>query len=240
MSPGPSTAVRTVLLDVAGPLAVYYTLHAAAVDDVLALALSAAPPLVHVAVTAVRDRRLPPVAAVALVALVAGLASALVTGSPRELLARDAWISAPLGLWALLTLVRGRPICFSVTQSVLPHRAGLMERLWDSDAAFRRVWRAITVVWGVVGLADSALRVLMAYTLPVPLVPALGTALGILTMIVLQVPTHVLLYRAGYWRALFAPRLTRTAGTAETAPRWRARRRARTAPGPSRGTRTSS
>ncbi|MEJ2862782.1 VC0807 family protein [Actinomycetospora flava] len=222
-------AVTTVLLDIAGPLIVYYVLHALGVDDLVALTASALPPLVHLVVTGVRDRRLPPIAVLALIALVAGLASALVAGSPRELLARDAWISAPLGLWMLITL-RGRPFCFTVTQTLLPHRAELMENLWITDAPFRRVWRTITAAWGAVGLADSALRVVMASTLPVPVVPALGTALGVVSIVLLQIPTHVLLRRAGYWSVMFPP----------TATRWRGPRRARTAPAPSPGPRRSS
>ncbi|MEJ2888804.1 VC0807 family protein [Actinomycetospora aeridis] len=222
-------AVATVLLDIVGPLVVYYALHALGVDDVVALAASALPPLAHLVVTGLRDRRLPPIAVLALIALVAGLVAALVAGSPRELLARDALISAPLGLWMLATLVHGRPFCFTATQSLLPHRAERMESLWTTDAAFRRVWRAITAAWGAVGLADSALRVVMAYTLPVPVVPALGTALGIVSVVLLQVPTHVLLRKAGYWSVMFP-----------AAPHSRGPRSARTAPVPSPGPRRSS
>ena len=218
----------TVLLDVAGPLVVYYVLHALGVDDLIALTASALPPLAHLVVTVVRDRRLPPIAVLTLIALVAGLASALLAGSPRELLARDAWISAPFGVWMLLTL-RGRPFCFTVTQTLLPRRAELMEDLWASDAAFRRVWRSITATWGAVGLVDGALRVVMASTLPVPVVPVLGAALGVVGLVLLQVPTHVLLHRAGYWSVMFP-----------AAPRSRGSRRGRTAPTPSRCPRTSS
>jgi hypothetical protein len=221
-------AVAMVLLDIAGPLVVYYALHALGVDDLVALTASAVPPLAHLVGTGLRERRLPPIAVLALLALVAGLASALVAGSPRELLARDAWISAPFGLWMLITL-RGRPFCFTVTQTLLPRRAELMESLWTSDAAFRRVWRTITATWGVLGLVDSALRVAMAYTLPVPVVPALGTALGVVTIVLLQVPTYVLLRRAGYWTIMF-PVVRRSRGP----------RRGRTAPAPSPGRRTSS
>ena len=128
----------------------------------------------------------------------------------------------------LLTL-RGRPFCFTVTQTLLPRRAALMEDLWASDAAFRRVWRSITAAWGAVGLVDSALRVVMAYTLPVPVVPALGAALGVVSIVVLQVPTHVLLRRAGCWTVMFPG-----------APRSRGPRPGRTAPAPSPGPRTSS
>lgn len=224
--------VASLVLDVVGPLVVYYVLHGLGVDDLVALTASALPPLAHVVLAAIRDRRLPPVAVVALIALLASLASALVAGSPRELLTRDAWVSAPFGLWMFLTLWRGRPFCFTATQTFLPRRAALMEHLWSTEAPFRRVWRSITATWGLVGVADSALRVVMAYSLPVPVVPALGAALGVVSVVLLQVPTHVLLHRAGYWTALFAVR--------PDAPRWRGSRPGRTAPVLSPGPRRSS
>lgn len=52
-------------------------------------------------------------------------------------------------------------------------------------------------------LIDSGLRVLIAYTLPVPVVPALDTTLSVATIVVLQLPTHVLLRRSGAWHQLF-------------------------------------
>lgn len=45
--------------------------------------------------------------------------------------------------------------------------------------------------WGVGTLADSALRVVMAYTLPPDLVPALGTVLYVATSAVLIIATNV-------------------------------------------------
>lgn len=205
---------RIVVLDVGGPVAVFYLLHALGVGDVPALLASAAPPLLNAVVTAVRERRVEPIA---LAVLVATLLSALLTlvgsGGPRELLARGAWLSAPFGLWTLATLGARRPVTFTVTRSLLAGRAEVLDRLWVQDARFRRAWRAITVVWGVVALADSAARIVMAATLPVALVPALDSALSIAVVVVLQPPTWFFLWRSGCWQEVFG-RPVRT-------PRWR-------------------
>ena len=53
------------------------------------------------------------------------------------------------------------------------------------------MWRVSSVLWGVGTLADAALRVVMAYTLPVDVVPALGTALYSATAFVLIVVNNV-------------------------------------------------
>jgi hypothetical protein len=204
-------ALRALLLDVAAPLAAYYALRAAGVPDVVALALGAVPPAVSAVLTAVRERRVEPVALLVLAAVVLGLVATAITGDPRELLVRHAWLSLPFGLWLLASLRAARPFCFAATRMLLPHRATVMDELWTRDAAFRRAWRQITVVWGAAMLTDTALRVLMASTLPVPVVPALDTALTVTTLLVLQVPTHLLLRRSGCWDLLFRPYVRRGA-----------------------------
>jgi hypothetical protein len=196
--------VRTSALDVAAPLAVFYGLHAAGVGDVPALLASAVPPLLNAVLTAVRERRADPIAlAVVAATLLSMLASLVGSGGPRELLARGVWLTAPFGLWLLASAFTRRPLCFAVTRSLLPNRAGVMDRLWETDTRFRRAWRSITVVWGAVSLADSAARLVMAWTLPVALVPALDTALTVATIVALQPPTWFFLYRSGRWNDLF-------------------------------------
>lgn len=203
-------AARNLLLDLAAPLVLYYVLHACGVDDVLALAAGAVPPAVTVIVTAVRARRVDVLAAAVVVSMVLGLVASLLGGSPRELLARGAWLSAPLGLYTLATLWLPRPMCFEVTRTMLPHRAAVMDEVWDTDERFRRAWRDITIMWGVLLAVDAGLRVWMASTLPVPTVPALDTALSVATTVVLQVPTHLQLRRSGSWDRLFRSQTRRS------------------------------
>lgn len=195
---------RVLLLDVAAPLAVFYGLHALGVGDVPALLASAVPPLGTAVATAVRERRVEPIAVAVLLATVLSLLATVVGGGgPRELLARTAWLTAPFGLWTLGSLFGARPLTYTVTRSLLAGRAAAMERLWETDARFRRAWRSVTVLWGVVSLLDSAARIAMAATLPVAAVPALDTALSIAVLVVLQPPTWLLLYRSGTWDRMF-------------------------------------
>jgi hypothetical protein len=46
-------------------------------------------------------------------------------------------------------------------------------------------------MWGIGTLLDALIRVVMAYTLPVDVVPALGAYLWPVTFIGLQVPTNM-------------------------------------------------
>lgn len=195
--------VRALVTDLAGPLVLYYVLHACGVDDVVALAAGGVPPAITVVVTAVRERRADPLALAVVLGVVLGVVAATIGGSPRELLARGAVLTAPFGLYTLVTLWWRRPVCFELTRTMLPHRAAVMDELWETDPRFRRAWREITVMWGVLLAVDAGLRVVIAVTLPVPVVPALDTALTLSTIVVLQVPTHLLLRRSGCWGRLF-------------------------------------
>ncbi|HEY4417954.1 MAG TPA: VC0807 family protein [Pseudonocardia sp.] len=198
--------LQTLLVDLAASLALYYGLRAVGVDDLTALALGAAPPAITAVVSVARGRRVEPVALAVLVVMTVAQVASLITGDPRELLVRNALLSLPSGLWMLATLWARRPLTFRVTQTLFPHRAALMDELWDDDPRFRRAWWWITVTWGGVLLLDCLLRVLMAATLPVPAVPALDTALTFVTLVVMQIPTNVFLYRSGSWHLLFGRR----------------------------------
>ena len=89
-----------------------------------------------------------------------------------------------------------------------------------------------TVWWAAGLLADAVIRMVMAYTLPVDVVPGLGAALYPVTFIVLQLITNVYYQLAGLNRLLGARWLAAAApGAAGTAPGVAAG----AAPGPGRG-----
>ena len=64
------------------------------------------------------------------------------------------------------------------------------------------MWQVTTVIWGAAFLLDAALRVVMAYALPVNDVPALAGVLWLITFLLLQIITNVYLSRSGLWPIL--------------------------------------
>jgi hypothetical protein len=58
------------------------------------------------------------------------------------------------------------------------------EGAWQNEQKFRKVMRAMTVAWGVSFIIDAACRVIMAYTLPVDIVPLLSIGQLVLMLIV--------------------------------------------------------
>ena len=87
--------------DVALPLAVFYGLRAAGVNQWLALVLGSVTPAVRLAVTALRARRVELMGLFTLSLLAIGTAIGLVTADARLLVARESYLTGVVGLWIL-------------------------------------------------------------------------------------------------------------------------------------------
>ncbi|MGA5121490.1 VC0807 family protein [Streptomyces pseudogriseolus] len=197
----------TVLCDIVLPVGLYYGLRAAGAGEITALLLSGAAPALHTLHTAIRHRRTDAIGIFTLALLVMSSVASLTTSDPRIVLARNSLFTALAGVWLLVTLWTARPFTYQALRSLLPGKATLLEKLWETDAGFRRVWRGLTVLWGVGLLCDALLRLVMAYTLPVDTVPALDGVLYAVSWIGLQVVTQVVLHRTGTLAKIFGDRL---------------------------------
>jgi hypothetical protein len=206
---------RDLVLSVAGPVAVFYLITGLHGGVLLALVASSALPAADVLVNLVRRRRPGTGGMLILAALGASAATALITGSPRLLLARDGFLTGAWAAYMYLSLLAARPATYVISRPLLEGRRLLdpisrrriaptasWDDLWDRVPGFARLWRWTTVIWGTAILADAAARVLMAWTLPVRLVPGLGAALWPVTFVVLQVVTNLYFAGAGFWRML--------------------------------------
>ncbi|WP_432136528.1 MULTISPECIES: VC0807 family protein [unclassified Streptomyces] len=188
--------VITVVCDIVLPVGLYYGLRAAGASEMTALLLSGSAPALHTLHTAVRHRRLDSIGVFTLALLVVSALASLLTSDPRIALARNGLFTALAGVWLLITLFTARPFTYQALRTLMPGRSAKLERLWESDAVFRRVWRVLTMVWAVGLLCDALLRVVMAYNLPVDTVPALDGVLYAVSWILLQVITQIILFRS--------------------------------------------
>jgi hypothetical protein len=173
--------------DVLAPLALFYGLRAVGISTWIALVVGVAGPLSRLTLQAVADRRVsqPPILSVTLI--VCGTAIGAISGDARVLLARESYITAVAGLWIMSTLLAGRPFLFDATVRFMPAAdAAAWEAAWRGEPRFRRLLRLMTAAWGGAFLADSLARVVMAYTLPVDVVPAasVGLLVALLTAVV--------------------------------------------------------
>jgi hypothetical protein len=78
------------------------------------------------------------------------------------------------------------------------------DSLWARSPEFGHGWRISSVIRGVGLLIDAALRVVLAYTLPADVVPALSAALIPLTVIILALIDQVNQRATGVRRLILA------------------------------------
>jgi len=190
----PARLALRLAVDVVAPLGLYYVLRAAGVGVYLALLLSTLLSAVTSIGSLIRNRKLNGLSTYMTTMMLASVVVSFIAGSPRFLLAKEAWLTGLSGVWFLLSLRARRPLAYLYTRPLLEGRLrwpGAWDELWERFPRWRRMWRVSSVLWGVGTLADAALRVVMAYTLPVDAVPALGTALYSATAFVLIVVNNV-------------------------------------------------
>lgn len=107
-----------------------------------------------------------------------GTLAGLLAGDPRAMMARGSWVTAIVGLWITSSLWAARPVLYTATTPFMPAPAAAdWDRLWHTQPRFRHALRVMTGAFGLAFLFDAAARVVMAYTLPLDLVPVLSTAL---------------------------------------------------------------
>lgn len=168
----------TVVIDIALPLAVFYGLRAIGVNQWWALILGGIVPIIRLGYGFARTRRLDLTSAFTLSLLVIGTLIGLLTGDPRLLVARESYLTGVAGLWILGTLLAARPFMYTITMPLLPpDTAAAWKRDWSTTPKFRRALRFMTVGWGLAFVIDAAARVVLAYTIPLDLVPMIGIAL---------------------------------------------------------------
>jgi hypothetical protein len=184
------------------PLVVYYGLRYAGASVYVAVLCSTVVSVVPSAITLLRERRLDHLSTYAVAMMLGALVLALVSGSPRFLLAKGALLTGATGVWFLVSARGHRPLAYTFVKPLLEGRLGWPGRwdnAWAASPRFRRMWRVSSVLWGIGTLADAALRVVMAWSLPPDSVPLLANLLYGVTTAVLIVVTNVWYGVCGAW-----------------------------------------
>ncbi len=197
-----SRPVLRLAVDFGLPLAAFYGLRAGGVETYRALVIAAVVSASIAAVTLARYRRLDGMAAYMAIMMLGSVGISLLAGSTQFLLAREAVMTAVTGVWFLAGVRARRPLVYLFSKPLLEGRfrwPSSWDQLWEGAPRFRRMWQVSSVLWGIGSLADAALRVVMAYTLPADVVPALGTALYAGTSAVLIAVTTVYYISSGVY-----------------------------------------
>jgi hypothetical protein len=163
------------IFDVGGPLLVYWQLRSHGFSAVTALILSGVLPAIGVGIGAAGHRRLDVIGALVLAGIVVGTVLGLISHNARLVLIEGSVPTALFGLACLGSLRSRRPLIYAFALEFTgPDSAQGREMvsLWQYPG-FRRIFRIMTVVWGVGYLIEAAIRVVIVEN------TSTGTALAI-------------------------------------------------------------
>ncbi|MDC0767464.1 VC0807 family protein [Streptomyces sp. HD] len=190
-----------LVVDVAVPVGSYYLFKDGfGASTFTALALSSVVPAVRTLWCAVQERRANGLAALILVVNVVSLLLSFVSGDPRLMLAKDSGVSSTIGIAILVSVALRRPMMTEGFKPFLVQGDPARQAAWDrlagggatGSGAFLRAERAFSVVWGVVLLAECAVRVVGAYTVPVDTMVWLGSVVLVGAMALAFVVSRVI------------------------------------------------
>ena len=178
------------------PIALYYGLRQLGVSPVWALLIGGVPALLEALYRIWRRGRPDGIALFTLSLLLVGGGLSLITGSPQWILAKAGVFTGIIGVWVLLTTPR-RPAIFQGIMHMQPNARGTAkwEHNWATYPQVRHVMRAINAIWGAGLVVEAAVRVVLAYTLPVDDVPAVTLVQFIVAVLLIHFGTR----RYGRW-----------------------------------------
>lgn len=183
--------VMSLVVNAVVPIAVFYGLRAAGVDQWLALMLGLVAPAAKSIHSVITKRRIDMLAGLVMAALLLSVALSLLTGSPRSLLARDGLITAVVGIWVLLTILRTPYYLAALRIFTGGTLREQINAAWSDTPAFRRVVHIATAIWGSALLLDAVGTVVLAYTLPIDVVPLVSALKLVALIIVAEVSSQV-------------------------------------------------
>jgi len=157
--------LRTLTLDIAGPLVVYEACRQVGVPTVWALVVSGFPPALGVLFDWVRWRTLEVVGAVVLGGIALSIVLALLSNDPKVVLLEGAAMTAAFGVACLVSLRRRRPLIFYFAQAFFGGRHSADGAELDADfdryERARFYWRVVTVVWAATYFVEATVKTLV-------------------------------------------------------------------------------
>ncbi|MFG2230958.1 VC0807 family protein [Streptomyces sp. NPDC048723] len=192
--------ILTIGLTVVAPIITYNVLtkdHGW--SEFSALLLSSAWPVLDSVISLAWRRKLDEFAVVTLVFLaVTAVVSLVGAHSARALLIKDSGVTGLFGLLCLGTLLAPRPLMFYFSRKFAtdgtPESTAWWNGLWQYEG-FRTTLNRMTLVWGVVYIAEALVRVVLAYTLDTE------------TMVVVSpIMIYAVLGALGVWTAMYGKR----------------------------------
>jgi hypothetical protein len=178
-------------LNVAIPMGCYYlSKQYVSPSEFTALLFASLYPMLKSIYDVIRRRELDPVSVVVLLGIGSGIAALLFSGSYKILLLRESLFTFVFGLACLGSLLLpSRPLMFYFGRVFAtgndPVRRAAFDASWQYPEA-RRSHRVVTLVWGLLFIAEFAFRAVLIYTVsPATVLAVSPVVLGTATILVI-------------------------------------------------------
>lgn len=191
-----------LLVDVGLPMAAYYGLRSYGFSEHVSLLAGAGVAGVRLLFVAFRAGKLEPFAGFMLLTYLLALPLVLISGDDRALVIKDSLGTGITGLIFLASCFVGKPAMFHAARRFRStgDNVEAWEGLWGTNPGFRRSFIFMTAVWAAALLVEAAVRVGLAFVLPIDVMVALSAVLGIGTIALLL--TWTMIYGARRQRRL--------------------------------------
>jgi len=184
------------VFDVAGPLLAYNLLRSAGFSTVSALVLSGVFPAAGVTIGIAAHRRVDALGVLVLASIVVGAVLGLVSHNARLVLDEGSVVTGVFGVICLGSLATPKPLMYRLAVEFTGPDSPQGQEfagLWQYPE-FRRVFRVITVVWGIGYLAEATARVIIVQN------TSAGTALAVSKVMPYAVAAVLTAWTIGYGR----------------------------------------
>jgi len=173
------TMLPSLVIDGLCPFLAYTLLkqYVPTMSDTTALIISGIFPAANGLIGIIRRRHLDIIAAIVLLGIIVSVIASLIGGDPKVLLIRESFVTGALGVACLASLLLPRPLLFYIGRQFStnhdPVKIEHFNSLWQYPRV-RRLFRFMTIVWGIGWVSEFLLRVLMVETLSIAQVLAIS------------------------------------------------------------------
>lgn len=166
----PNKVFLGYLFDVVAPFAAYLVVHWFGGKAFWALTVGGLIAGASTAVNTIRNRKLDAVGILVLLELAASVVFLVVLRDSRLLLIRPSLYTAIASVYLFGSVLAGHPLSFDGAKPMAakggPQRLAAYERAWSNSAEFRRTHNIVTLGFAAACFADSLLRIVIVYRLP--------------------------------------------------------------------------
>jgi hypothetical protein len=159
------------LVDAIAPIATYFALHALGVPPLVSMIAGTLIAVTTTVVHTIRRKRLDGVGVLVIAEIGVSILLQILVRDPRLLLIKPSFYTGIGAVYLLITAFGEHPLTYEGARPMAtkgdPQRLAAYEQAWRCSPAFRALHRIATLGWSAALLADSVLRVVIVYDLPI-------------------------------------------------------------------------